>query len=450
MRLKVVMLRSAEGCPLGFAVYAEEVTETKALCEESQPGAQIAAGHPKTEEANADHQLPHKTDQSPYQRRNRAESIERIGQALATHEFVLYYQPKVNMSTGKVVGAEALIRWQHPERGLLPPAEFLPVIENHPLNIALGEWVIDAALTQMERWAEDGLAMPVSVNIGPRQLQQTDFVDRLAALLAAHPRINPSSLELEILETSAMKDETQLSKLLSRCHEIGVSFALDDFGTGNSSLNDFKRSPANVVKIDQSFLRDIINNPGDMSILEGVLGLATAFHRRSVAEGVESVDQGVALLRLGCEVAQGYCIAHPMPADDFPEWVATWRPDPRWSEALTVVQDDQPLLYAGDEHRTWILAIEALLKGESTVQPPLGRHQCKFGVWLDAEIQSGHDSHPAFQAMVALHWRIHAMAIGIVKFHTQGRSEEGLARLGELHGLLDKLVEHLQTLKQKC
>jgi len=146
------------------------------------------------------------------------------------------FQPKVNMRTGVVVGAEALLRWQHPERGILPPGMFLPLIEEHPLAIELGEWVIDSALSQIEVWGAAGLDMPVSVNVGALQLQQPDFVDRLASLLAAHPSVKPSSLELEVLETSALQDVVQTSQVLNACHGIGVSFALDDFGTGYSSL----------------------------------------------------------------------------------------------------------------------------------------------------------------------------------------------------------------------
>ncbi|MDR3737362.1 MAG: PAS domain S-box protein, partial [Acidobacteriaceae bacterium] len=163
--------------------------------------------------------------------RGRHENLEHIRAALAAREFVLYYQPKVNMRTGRVVGAEALIRWQHPERGLMPPGMFLPVIEDHSLAIELGEWVIDTTLAQMELWNAAGLEIPVSVNVGALQLQQPDFVDRLSKLLAAHPSVKPFSLEIEVLETSALQDVVQTSQVLHACQSIGVSFALDDFGT---------------------------------------------------------------------------------------------------------------------------------------------------------------------------------------------------------------------------
>jgi EAL domain-containing protein (putative c-di-GMP-specific phosphodiesterase class I) len=234
------------------------------------------------------------------------------------------------MQSGKVVGAEALIRWQHPEHGLLAPAAFLPVIEDHPLAVDVGEWVIDTALRQLEVWNAAGLDLPVSVNIGARQLQQSDFIKRLKAILAKHPNVNPTNLELEVLETSALADMAQVSQVIEECAAIGVKFALDDFGTGYSSLTYLKRLRVSLLKIDQSFVRDMLDDPDDMAILEGVIGLAAAFKRGVIAEGVESVAHGTVLLQLGCELAQGYGIARPMPPEQIPAWAATWKPDLAW------------------------------------------------------------------------------------------------------------------------
>ena len=258
------------------------------------------------------------------------ESLERIRLALAHDEFVLHYQPKVNMHSGQVIGAEALIRWQHPEKGLLAPAAFLPVIEDHPLAVDVGEWVIDTAMRQMEVWHAAGLDLPVSVNIGARQLQQIDFMKRLQAILARHPQVNPSCIDLEILETSALADMAQVSQVIEDCAQIGVKFALDDFGTGYSSLTYLKRLRVATLKIDQSFVRDMLDDPDDLTILQGVISLAAAFKREVIAEGVETVAHGTALLQLGCKLAQGYGIARPMPAEQLPAWVATWQPDAAW------------------------------------------------------------------------------------------------------------------------
>jgi diguanylate cyclase (GGDEF)-like protein/PAS domain S-box-containing protein len=260
------------------------------------------------------------------------ESLEAIRKALDNHQFVLYYQPKVNMKTGTVMGVEALIRWQHPTRGLLNPIEFLPIIENNVMAIELGEWVIDSALRQISQWKSRVNNIPdsISVNIAAIQLQQPDFSLRLSKLLAAHPDVEPGYLELEVLETSALDDVNHVSNTMSACMSLGVSFALDDFGTGYSSLTHLRRLPVNVIKIDQSFVRDMLYDVEDLAIVEGVIGLAKSFKREVIAEGVETIEHGTALLQLGCDLAQGYGIARAMPADELPEWITHWKPDIKW------------------------------------------------------------------------------------------------------------------------
>jgi diguanylate cyclase (GGDEF)-like protein/PAS domain S-box-containing protein len=271
--------------------------------------------------------------------RGHFESLERIRNALAARELVLYYQPKVNMRTGAVIGVEALVRWQHPDRGLLAPALFLPVIEEHALAVTLGEWVIDTALSQIEQWQNEGLALPegfnVSVNVGARQLQQGDFVAFLQALLVAHPQVRPAQLEVEILETSALSDLAGLSRLIEDCHRLGVLFALDDFGTGYSSLSYLKHLRVSLLKMDQSFVRDMLVDPDDLAILRGVIGLAGAFNRRVIAEGVETEAHGRMLLQMGCELGQGYAIARPMQAQAFAQWLQHWQRSPVWGVAGT-------------------------------------------------------------------------------------------------------------------
>tara|TARA_R110001583_G_scaffold77367_3_gene210698 strand:- start:6459 stop:7871 length:1413 start_codon:yes stop_codon:yes gene_type:complete len=260
------------------------------------------------------------------------DNLEDIRTALDNHQFVLYYQPKVNMRTGSVIGAEALIRWEHPERGLLSPLEFLPLIENNSMMIELGEWVIDSALTQISQWQLMKLNIPLStsVNIAAIQLQQTNFVNRLKTLLADHPDVPPRYLELEVLETSALEDVQHVSIIMDACIELGVNFALDDFGTGYSSLTHLRRLPANLIKIDQTFVRDMLIDVDDLAIVEGVIALAKSFKRDVIAEGVETVEHGTSLLKIGCELAQGYGIARPMPASDIPNWINEWKPDASW------------------------------------------------------------------------------------------------------------------------
>ncbi len=377
--------------------------------------------------------------------RGRLENIEHIRQALAAHQFVLYYQPKVNMRTGKVIGAEALIRWQHPERGLLPPGMFLPVIEDHPLAVQLGEWVIESALTQMESWLGEGFELPVSVNVSAMELQQADFADRVRAHLAAHPRVKPANLELEVVETNAMQDVMRTSQVLTACREIGVAIGLDDFGTGYSSLTYLKRLPANVLKIDQSFVRDMLEEPENLTILEGVLGLAAAFHRTVIAEGVETAEHGLMLLQMGCDLAQGFGIAASMPARELRGWAASWRPDPRWAEVPVVRAENRPVLLATVEHRAWLGALEASLQGKRAVPPPLDASVCRVGMWLEDEKRSSRGTDSAVLAIETLHRQLHELAAAIVASQADGPNPDGLARLRQLHYLQDKCLKRLKT-----
>jgi diguanylate cyclase (GGDEF)-like protein/PAS domain S-box-containing protein len=256
--------------------------------------------------------------------------LEDIHSALANGEFVLYYQPKVNIRNGRVIGVEALIRWRHSERGLLTPAEFLPIIENHPLEILLGEWVIDSALKQIRQWQSVGLHLPISVNIAAKQFQQANFVERVSSILALHADIQTLFLEFEVLETSAMEDLAAVSDKIKTCREMGLRFALDDFGTGFSSLTYLRHLPVDMVKIDQSFVRDMLDDTDDLSIVKGVIGLANNFSREVIAEGVESKNHAKMLLSIGCDLAQGYGIARPMPAAEIPDWVNQWHAKETW------------------------------------------------------------------------------------------------------------------------
>jgi EAL domain-containing protein (putative c-di-GMP-specific phosphodiesterase class I) len=325
---------------------------------------------------------------------------------------------------------------------------FLPIVENHPLIDSIGEWVLEQALVQLESWEAAGLRIPVSVNIAPHHLQQPDFTGRLRTLLSAHPTLRPASLELEVLESSALNDVARVSRVLTACREIGVSVALDDFGTGYSSLTYFKRLPVNMLKIDRSFVRDVLADPEDLSILEGVLGLATAFDRTAIAEGVESVDHGRLLLQLGCVYGQGNGIALPMPGEDLPAWSASWVPDPTWLNAASVAPRKRTLLHAAVAHRAWVAAMESYLVGGRRVPPPLDPHRCRFGRWLDGERQNPIGSASAFLRMDLLHRQLHERAGKASSCGLTGPSPEVQLEVGELHRVGNKLLEQLNFLLQ--
>ena len=318
--------------------------------------------YPQMGEVDAD-QLLRQADQAMYQAkvagRNRYyafdaeedrsvrghhDSLDRIGRAIADDEMVLHYQPKVNLRTGEMIGMEALIRWQHPEKGLLAPALFLPLIEDHPLAIDLGEWVIQAALDQMAALATGRIALAGERQHWGPPVAAAQFFGTPSGVCCWLVRLLCRvTWSWRCWKPVRWKTWRVVSRVIEACRAIGVKFALDDFGTGYSSLTYLKRLPVTMLKIDQSFVRDMLDDPDDLAILQGVIGLASAFRREVIAEGVETVAHGVMLLQLGCELAQGYGIARPMAADSVPAWCAAWRPDAAWLNRPAVGREALPL-----------------------------------------------------------------------------------------------------------
>jgi EAL domain-containing protein (putative c-di-GMP-specific phosphodiesterase class I) len=236
----------------------------------------------------------------------------------------------VDLRDGRIVGAEALLRWRSPQRGLVEPAQFLQYMAGSDLETPVGDWVIRTALAQAAHWRSLGLALCINANVSAHHLLEPSFQQRLAEALAAEPTLPPDCVKLEVLETAAIVDIDLAVHILVQCRKLGVHFALDDFGTGYSSLTYLRKLPVDTLKIDQSFVRDMLVDSDDMGIVEGVIRLGEAFRKTIVAEGVETLEQGAALLAMGCTLAQGYGIARPMPAAHFMDWCAHWRSEQRW------------------------------------------------------------------------------------------------------------------------
>jgi diguanylate cyclase (GGDEF)-like protein/PAS domain S-box-containing protein len=252
--------------------------------------------------------------------RNQNAFLQSIRDALDKNEFELHYQPKINLRTKELAGVEALIRWRHPERGVLLPSEFLRQIENTGLDMDVGEWVTKTALAQIEKWGKIGLDIDVSINISGFHLESPNFVSKLKMLLSSYPDLPFGRLQIEVLETVALNEITVVQEIIESCREIGVGFSLDDFGTGYSSLSYLSALPVDTIKIDQSFVRDMLEDNGDSAIVQGIIALAKAFERHTVAEGIETNEHFQALLNMGCEIGQGYCIARPMLANELIGW----------------------------------------------------------------------------------------------------------------------------------
>jgi len=250
----------------------------------------------------------------------------RLAKGLQRQEFRLFIQPKVNIQTGEIIGGEALIRWLHPIRGLVAPIEFLPLVAlNRELSLSFDQWVLGESLRIMSDWLENGLRLPLSINMSAHQFLENNFGAQLGEALQSNPMIRASDFEIEILESAALDDVQHVASLIGQCQQQGVRFALDDFGTGYSTLTYLQKLGVNTLKIDRSFIHEIGKNTGSLSIIQGVIGLAKAFDCDLVAEGVETWEQVDVLTRLGCPVVQGYLIARPMPASDVVDWARNFK-----------------------------------------------------------------------------------------------------------------------------
>ena len=252
---------------------------------------------------------------------------QELRDAIDHGELRLYYQPKVCSTDGRVHGWEALVRWQHPQRGLLSPAVFIPLAERFGLIGSLGNWVVEEACAQLARWREAGLHCRIAINVSPQQLRQADLAVRIEDALVRHA-LPPEHLVCEITESAVMENTEQERGMLERIVALGVRLSIDDFGTGYSSLAHLRKIPARQLKIDRSFVTDLATSAEAHAVLDAIVRLAHALKMEVVAEGVETQEQMTVLTGLGCDILQGYFIARPMPAAQVPAWVAGRVPAP--------------------------------------------------------------------------------------------------------------------------
>lgn len=260
----------------------------------------------------------------------RISQIKSIQKGLRNHEFILYYQPKVNLRTGQVVGVEALVRWQHPKLGLLPPAAFLDDVIGSDIEISFGDYVLKRAVKQLADWHEQGVVTQVSINVSGHELRQLDLAQKIEREVKRYPSVCAKQLEIEVLETAAVEDIAQAMTNLNACRSVGLQISLDDFGTGYSSLTVFRKLPIDTLKIDKSFVLGMLEDADDHGIVESVIRMAQALNRNVIAEGVETPAHARALMALGCEQGQGFGIARPLPADEVGPWLAHWEEAKPW------------------------------------------------------------------------------------------------------------------------
>jgi len=243
-----------------------------------------------------------------------------LARAIGANELELYYQPQIDLHTGEICGAEALIRWNHPERGLVSPGLFVPIAEANGSVIEIGHWALWTAAKQRLAWHQDGLTgFRVAVNVSPRQVQSAGFVESVAAVLDA-TGLDPRLLELEVTENLVINHSDGVPDVLHDLYCLGVELAIDDFGTGYSSLNYLKRFSVHRLKIDRSFIADAQHEPEDRAIVRTVIRLGQTLGLRVLAEGAENKETIEFLKREGCDEVQGFYYAKPMPAADFEQW----------------------------------------------------------------------------------------------------------------------------------
>lgn len=242
-----------------------------------------------------------------------------LGGAIRDNALQLYYQPRIDLRSGELSGCEALIRWNHPKLGLVPPFEFIPLAEVSDLIHALTFWVADQAMAQAKTWRQSGVELPIAINVSARNLTDPKLPNTIAGLLAAH-ELEPNAIELEITESALMDNPARALETLQALSDMGLALALDDFGTGYSSLSYLKKLPISVLKIDRSFVRDLVKDKNDLTIVKSTISLAHNFSLDVVAEGIEDAETLDQLRLLGCDQAQGYHIARPLPIDEFKAW----------------------------------------------------------------------------------------------------------------------------------
>jgi diguanylate cyclase (GGDEF)-like protein/PAS domain S-box-containing protein len=257
---------------------------------------------------------------------SRTEFLNKLANAIDENQFELYYQPKVDVVTSVVQGVEALLRWNDPILGLIGPKQFLPLIENDGLAFRMGRWVTEHAVRQAKIWDDMGMIMPISINIFPHHLKHRTFIDDLRNAIASHwPQMPSGRLLMEIVESPDLKETGPIEKVINACKEMGVGFSLDDFGTGFSSLVYLRHLSVEELKIEQSFVHNMLDNADDEAIVVSVISLGRAFKLRVVAEGVESTEQANHLIDLGCSAVQGYGPGRPMPPMAFEKWYADFQ-----------------------------------------------------------------------------------------------------------------------------
>ncbi|MBB5321297.1 putative bifunctional diguanylate cyclase/phosphodiesterase [Marinobacter oulmenensis] len=301
---------------IGIALYPSDANDPERLLQSAEQTMMLAkqagSNHFQFYVASIDQEI-----------RERKQLEKDLAQALAYHQFHLVYQPQINLTSRRIIGAEALLRWEHPDRGMIPPDRFIPIAESNGTIVEIGQWVLDQACWQAARWASEGTPLRIAVNLSAVQLRQESIVEDVLETLERH-KVPAGRLELEVTETSFMTNLNDAVDKLQRLHRAGISIAVDDFGTGYSSLTYLKKMPVQHLKIDKQFIRDLLINEEDTRIANTIIDLGKSLNLTVIAEGVETAEQEYYLSQRGCQLAQGYFFSKPLSARDFEHFLKSF------------------------------------------------------------------------------------------------------------------------------
>lgn len=372
------------------------------------------------------------------------QSLTQLRRALDEGQFELHYHPKLDMKQGRVLGFEVLLRWNDPQQGQQYPPQFLPLLQNEPeLMSRLGRWIFETAFAQLAEWQEQGYELQINLNVSANEFEGRHLYPLLKSLLARYPAIAAQRVELEILETNALEDTKKVIQTIQACQKLGFKVALDDFGTGYSSLGYLRDLPIDTLKLDKSFVIAMLDNRRSFSIVEAAISLTEAFRCNIIAEGVETIEHGVLLRRLGCYIIQGYAVATPMPAKAVLPWLKHYQQPAAWNEARRLHHRKRSIIYAIIEHRYWFKQLlEHLQQPHQAAPPELNAALCSLGRWLN-------DSAPKLCSedrlveLRQLHDELHATANGVVQHQSKNR----FAHLLHLHR---KLLQKINGLLLLC
>jgi len=380
--------------------------------------------------------------------------LVKISNAIQNNEMELYYQPKVNLRTGKITGLEALIRWITPDNEVIMPNYFLPIIEATQVIIELDRWVINQAIVEAQQRNELGYNWPVSINISNRHFHHESFIPFLKKALKKAPELPPDTFEVELLESIAIVDFAQAKKTLTDVKALGLKLSLDDFGTGYSSIAYLKNLPFDTVKIDKMFIQTMLSHSDEMEIVEATINLAKVFKINVIAEGVETIEHGIVLLRYGCNLAQGFGIAKPMPGNQIIAWADSFTPDPSWELWADALWDtkDFPLLVAKSDHIIWIEQVLLTMR-DTNIEPDLSQlkdeFSCRFGQWYYGIGKQQYQHLPAYERIERIHQEVHRIGLTMYELKQAGDIKTAKTYIGDLLNLRDKILDSLDLLQRE-